>query len=491
MQMKCDLVVLGGGPGGYSAAFRAADLGLDVAIVEARDTLGGVCLNVGCIPSKTYLHQAAVIRELEHSRSVGVNFGAVEIDLTALRAHKDAIVGRLVGGLGTMASARKVRIVRGRGEFTGANSVRVAHGDGADALTIDFAYAIVAVGSEPARLNELPDDSRILDSTSALDLPASSGTMLIVGGGIIGLEMATIYAALGMTIDIVELGDGLMPGADRDLVTTWRKANARYVRDIMLETRLSGVEVDNAGLSVSFEGKAAPDQPKRYDYMLMAIGRIPNGRGIAGDAAGLTVTPHGFVPVDVQMRSNVRNIFAIGDVVGGPMLAHKAVHEGHVAAEVIAGEHSKDAHLSTAAFDARVIPSVAYTVPEVAWAGLTETEAKLNGQAVDVVKFPWVASGRALANGCENGFTKLLFNKDTRVLLGGALIGPSAGDMIGEIAHAIEMGSEAADLALTIHPHPTLGETIGLGAEVAEGTCTDLPAATGTHRAGRAPTRAA
>lgn len=475
--MKCDLLVLGGGPGGYSAAFRAADLGLDVIIVEARETLGGVCLNVGCIPSKTYLHQAAVIRDLEHSRSVGVSVGAVEVDANALRAHKDSVVGQLVKGLGGMAKARKVRIVRGWGQFTGANSLQVTSPDDGQAVVVDFANAIVAVGSEPARLNLLPDDPRVLDSTSALELPGSSGTMLIVGGGIIGLEMATIYAALGMTIDVVELGDGLMPGADRDLVTSWRKANTQHLGEIMLETRLSGVQASDEALIVSFEGKAAPAKPKHYDFVLAAIGRIPNGQRIGADAAGVTVTQQGFLPVDLQMRTNVRNIFAIGDVIGGPMLAHKAVHQGHVAAEVIAGERTGDAHLASAAFDARVIPSVAYTVPEVAWAGLTETAAKANCQSVDVAKFPWAASGRAIANGCQDGFTKLLFDRETRVLLGGALVGPSAGDMIGEIALAVEMGSEAADIALTIHPHPTLGETIGLAAEVAEGICTDLPPA--------------
>jgi len=479
-KIECDLLVIGGGPGGYSAAFRAADLGLNVVIAEQRPTLGGVCLHVGCIPSKTYLHQSALIREVSHAQIAGVSFGKLKIDLGALRDYKNMIVNKLVGGLGVLAKLRKVQILNGTARFTGVKRAVVV--DGAVATEIAFIYCIVAVGSSPARLPTLPGDPRILDSSSALELPAASGAMLIVGGGIIGLEMATIYSALGMRVEVVELSADLMPGTDKDLLAVWEKVNAPLLGSVMLETRLASASAKADGIKVSFEGKVAPAQPRSYDYVLCAIGRVPNAFGIAADAAGVAVDGRGFIPVDIQMRSNIAHIFAIGDVIGAPMLAHKAVHQGHVAAEVIAGEQLGHVRLARVAFDQRVIPSVAYTCPEIAWAGTTEADARAAGREVDVVKFPWSASGRALANGCEYGFTKLLFDRATSTVIGGAMVGPSAGDMIGEIALAIEMGAEIADIALTIHPHPTLGETIGLSAELALGSCTDLPPAKGERR---------
>ncbi|CAN5404403.1 dihydrolipoyl dehydrogenase [soil metagenome] len=481
-KIECDLLVIGGGPGGYSAAFRAADLGLKVVIAEQRPTLGGVCLNVGCIPSKTYLHQAAVIREVAHAKTAGVSFGPPKIDLDALRDHKNTVVKKLVGGLGGLAKLRKVQVMQGTAELAGVNDAVITQADTqSDVL---FRYCILAVGSAPIRLLTLPDDPRILDSSSALELPAGSGSMLIIGGGIIGLEMATIYSALGMRVDVVELSAGLMPGTDKDLVAVWQKVNAPFLGEVMLGTRLASAIAQPDGIEVSFEGKAAPADPRRYDYVLSAVGRVSNGASVGADKAGITVDERGFIQVDVQMRSNVANIFAIGDVVGAPMLAHKAVHQGHIAAEVVAGEHLDDAHLRGAAFDARVIPSVAYTCPEIAWAGVTETEARAAGLDFEIVKFPWSASGRALANGCDYGFTKLLFDKGSSVIVGGAMVGPSAGDMIGEIALAIEMGAEKADIGLTIHPHPTLGETIGLSAELSLGSCTDLPPAPISSRNG-------
>ena len=473
VKIECDLLVIGGGPGGYSAAFRAADLGLKVVIAEQRPTLGGVCLNVGCIPSKTYLHQAAVIREVAHAKTAGVSFGGPKIDLGAMRDHKNSVVNKLVGGLGGLAKLRKVQVLQGTARLAGINNAVVTQA-GAQS-DISFRYCIVAVGSAPIRLPALPDDPRILDSTSALELPAGSGSMLIIGGGIIGLEVATIYSALGMRVDVVELSTNLMPGTDKDLVAVWEKVNAPLLGAVMLETRVASAIALADSIEVSFEGKAAPAEPRRYDYVLSAVGRVSNVASVAADRVGLAVDERGFILVDVQMRSNVGNIFAIGDVIGGPMLAHKAVHQGHVAAEVIAGEHLDHAHLSGAAFDARAIPSVSYTYPEIAWAGTTETEARATGLEVDIVKFPWSASGRALANGCDYGFTKLLFDRESSFIIGGAMVGPTAGDMIGEIALAIELGAEKTDIALTIHPHPTLGETIGLSAELSLGSCTDLP----------------
>lgn len=471
--INCDLLVIGGGPGGYSAAFRAADLGLNVVIAEKRDVLGGVCLNVGCIPSKTYLHQASIIREAEKQAANGIRFGSPEIDLDSLKAHKNRVVDKLVGGIGGLAKARKVKVLTGTAQLTSETTAELAGTDGES--TINFKYCILAVGSDILRLPFLPEDPRILDSTSALELPATQGSMLIIGGGIIGLEMATIYSALGMQIDVVELTDGLMPEADRDLVSAWQRINTERLGDIMLETRVLEVNCTKDDVNVTFKTGDNPEQSECYDYVLSATGRVPNGQCINPQAAGVRLDDQGFIPTDIQMRTNVRTIFAIGDVVGAPMLAHKASHQGHAAAEAIAGEIRDDKALARTAFDARLIPSVAYTDPEIAWAGLTETEAKSSGIDVEIAKFPWAASGRAIANSCEDGFTKLLLDKASGIVLGGAIVGTSAGDMIGEIALAVEMSAQAADIALTIHPHPTLGESIGLAGELGIGACTDLP----------------
>ncbi len=471
--IECDLLVLGGGPGGYSAAFRAADLGMKVVIVERYQTLGGVCLNVGCIPSKALLHVAAVMDEVAHFADLGVAYGAPQIDIARLRAHKVKVVGKLTGGLSAMAKMRKVTVVRGYGLFVDPFHVKVdeTSGDGQQTTgaskTIKFAQAVIAAGSQAVRLPFLPDDPRIVDSTGALELRDSPKRMLIVGGGIIGLEMGTVYSTLGARLDVVEMLDGLMQGADRDLVRVWQKMNAKRFDNIMLKTKTVGAEATADGIKVKFEGEGGARE-EMYDLVLQAVGRTPNGKKIGADKAGVIVGDRGFIPVDVQMRTNVAHIFAIGDVVGQPMLAHKAVHEGHVAAEVASG----DAH---ARFDARVIPSVAYTDPEVAWVGITEDQAKAQGLAVKKGLFPWTASGRAIANGRDEGQTKLLFDAQTHRIVGGGIVGMNAGDMIGEIALAIEMGADAVDIGRTIHPHPTLGESIGLAAEVAEGTCTDLP----------------
>jgi dihydrolipoamide dehydrogenase len=462
-----DLLVLGGGPGGYSAAFRAADLGLKVALVERYPTLGGVCLNVGCIPSKALLHVAAVIEEAQHANDFGVSFGAPQIDLDQLRAHKDKVIGKLTQGLAGMAKARKVDVVQGVGRFVDAHHLAVSASDGEK--TIAFNHAIIAAGSEAVRLPFLPEDPRIIDSTGALKLPFIPKHLLVIGGGIIGLEMATVYSALGARISVVEMSDGLMPGADRDLVKVFEKQNARRFEQVMLNTRVTAVDARPEGIRVSFEGAQAATQPLDYDLVLVATGRAPNGQKIGAEQAGVNVDAKGYIPVDRQMRTNVPHIYAIGDIVGQPMLAHKAVHEAHVAAEAVAGQK--------AFFDARVIPSVAYTHPEIAWVGLTEAQAKAQGVAVDKGVFPWAASGRAIANGAEYGFTKLLFDSTDGRILGGAIVGPNAGDMIGEIALAIEMGADAIDIGKTIHPHPTLGETVGLAAEAAHGSCTDLPPA--------------
>jgi dihydrolipoamide dehydrogenase len=471
--IECDLVVLGGGPGGYSAAFRAADLGMKVVLVERYATLGGVCLNVGCIPSKALLHVAAVMDEAAHFADLGVAFGAPQVDLDKLRTHKGKVTGKLTGGLAMMAKMRKVTVVRGNGSFLDPFHLRVEEtaGEGKAPTgahkTVKFRQAIIAAGSQAVRLPFLPDDPRIVDSTGALELRDRPRRMLIVGGGIIGLEMGTVYSTLGARLDVVEMLDGLMLGADRDLVRVWQKMNAKRFDNILLKTKTVGAEATKEGIRVTFEGEGAP-APQVYDLVLQAVGRVPNGKRIGADKAGVIVGERGFVPVDVQMRTNVAHIFAIGDIVGQPMLAHKAVHEGHVAAEVAAG----DAH---ARFDARVIPSVAYTDPEVAWVGLTEDQAKAQGIAVTKGLFPWSASGRAIANGRDEGQTKLLFDKETHRIVGGGIVGMNAGDMIGEIALAIEMGADAVDIGRTIHPHPTLGETVGLAAEVAEGSCTDVP----------------
>ena len=480
--IECDMLVLGGGPGGYSAAFRAADLGLKTVIVERYATLGGVCLNVGCIPSKALLHVTAVLEETAHLADAGVSFAAPQIDVDKLRAHKEKVVGKLTSGLAGMAKGRKVDIVRGIGAFLDPHhlEVEVTDGSGQDKTgskkVVKFKQCIIAAGSAAVHLPFIPQDPRIVDSTGALELPTFGKNsvpkkMLVIGGGIIGLEMATVYSALGAKIDVVEMADGLMQGPDRDAVKVWEKQNAERFERIMLKTKTVAVDAKEDGLWVKFEGEGAPNADAvRYDMILQAAGRAPNGKKIAADQAGVAVDERGFIPVDAQMRTNVPHIFAIGDIVGNPMLAHKAVHEGHVAAEVAAGHK--------AAFDAQVIPGVAYTHPEVAWVGYTEAQAKQEGRKVEVAKFPWAASGRAIANGADYGFTKLIFdateNGGHRVI-GGTIVGPSAGDMIGEVALAIEMGCDAVDIGKTIHPHPTLGESIGMAAEVAHGSCTDLP----------------
>ncbi len=471
--IECEMLVLGAGPGGYSAAFRCADLGMKTLLLERYSTLGGVCLNVGCIPSKALLHVANVIEEAAHFADVGVAFSAPAIDLDRLRAHKEKVVNKLTSGLGGMAKARKVDVVRGYGRFTSPHTVEVSLtlGSGSETTgekkTIRFKKCIIAAGSQAVKLPFLPEDSRIVDSTGALQLRFVPKRMLVIGGGIIGLEMATVYSALGARIDVVEMGDGLMPGADRDAVKVWEKQNLHRFDNVMLKTRTVGVTCRPDGVLVKFEGEKAPSDDQRYDLVLSAVGRSPNGKKIDADKAGVFVNERGFIPVDAQMRTNVEHIFAIGDIVGQPMLAHKGVHEGHVAAEVAAGHKS--------AFDAAIIPSVAYTEPEVAWVGMTETEAKAQNRSIEIAKFPWAASGRAIANGCDYGFTKLLFDAETHRIIGGTIVGPNAGDMIGEIALAVEMGADAVDIGKTIHPHPTLGETIGMAAEVAHGSCTDLP----------------
>ncbi|MBW7862551.1 MAG: dihydrolipoyl dehydrogenase [Rhodocyclaceae bacterium] len=478
-----DLVVLGAGPGGYSAAFRAADLGLRTAIIERYATLGGVCLNVGCIPSKALLHVAAVIDEAEHVGVAGIRFEKPSVDVDALRKHKDGVITRLTGGLAGMAKARKVEVIRGYGSFLDPNHIEVEEtlGSAQDKTgtkkVIRFGQCIIAAGSAAVHLPFLPRDPRIVDSTGALELRQIPRKMLVIGGGIIGLEMATVYSTLGARVDVVEMLDRLMQGPDADAVKVWEKQNAHRFDQVMLKTKTVAVEARDDGLWVRFEGEKAPAEPQRYDLILQAAGRSPNGRKIGADKAGVVVNERGFIPVDAQMRTNVRHIFAIGDVVGNPMLAHKAVHEGHVAAEVAAGEAQGKAELARAAFDATVIPGVAYTHPEVAWVGVTEAQAKADGRKVEVAKFPWAASGRAIANGADYGFTKLVFDAATHRVIGGTIVGPSAGDMIGEVCLAIEMGADAVDIGKTIHPHPTLGETIGLTAEVAHGSCTDLPPA--------------
>ncbi len=480
---ECDVLVLGAGPGGYSAAFRAADLGLKVVLVERYATLGGVCLNVGCIPSKALLHVASVVDEAAHLASVGIEFGAPKVDRKMLAAHKDKVVGKLTGGLAGMAKARKVTVVRGNASFLDPQHVEVqtTQGSGREAAgpvqRVRFRRAIIAAGSQAVHLPFLPQDPRVVDSTGALALGVEPRNMLIVGGGIIGLEMGTVYSTLGARLDVVEMLDGLMPGADRDLVKVWQKLNARRFDRIMLKTRTVGAEARDDGIWVRFEGEGAPAEAQRYDLVLQAVGRSPNGKRIGAERAGVAVDERGFIRVDAQMRSNVPHIHAIGDIVGQPMLAHKAVHEGHVAAEVCAGELRGDEALARSAFDARVIPSVAYTDPEIAWVGLGEDEARAKGIAVTKGLFPWAASGRAIANGRDEGFTKLLFDAQTHRIVGGGIVGTHAGDLIGEIALAIEMGADAVDIGSTIHPHPTLGESIGMAAEVAEGNCTDLPPA--------------
>ncbi len=473
IDIECEMLVLGAGPGGYSAAFRSADLGLKTVMVERYTTLGGVCLNVGCIPSKALLHVANIIEQAAHFADIGVAFAQPAVDLARLRAHKEKVVGKLTSGLAGMAKARKVDVVRGYGLFLDPHHLEVAltSGDGAEQTgekkVIRFEQAIIAAGSQAVKLPFLPDDPRIVDSTGALELRQVPKRMLVIGGGIIGLEMATVYSALGARIDVVEMLDGLMTGADRDAVKVWEKQNLHRFDKVMLRTKTVGVTVRPDGLLVKFEGEGAPADEQRYDLILSAVGRVPNGKRLAAERAGVVVTDRGFIPVDQQQRTNVPHVFAIGDIVGQPMLAHKGVHEAHVAAEVAAGQKSY--------FDAAVIPSVAYTEPEVAWVGVTELEAQASGRKVGVAKFPWAASGRAIANGCDFGFTKLIFDEETHRVVGGCIVGPNAGDMIGEVALAIEMGCDAVDIGKTIHPHPTLGESIGMTAEVFHGSCTDLP----------------
>ncbi|MEN6082781.1 dihydrolipoyl dehydrogenase [Chromobacterium piscinae] len=471
--IECDVMVLGGGPGGYSAAFRAADLGLKVVIVERYATLGGVCLNVGCIPSKALLHNAAVIDEVSHLAANGIKFGKPEVDIDMLRGYKEKVIAKLTGGLGGMAKARKVEIVRGNGHFIDPHHIEVSVTTGkgreesGEKKIVKFKNAIIAAGSRVVKLPFIPNDPRVVDSTGALELKGVANRMLIIGGGIIGLEMGTVYSTLGARLDVVEMLDGLMQGADRDLVKVWQKWNAHRFDNIMLNTKTVAVEPKEDGVWVTFEGEQAPKEPQRYDLVLYATGRAPNGKLIGAENAGIAVTDRGFIQVDKQQRTNVPHIFAIGDIVGQPMLAHKGVHEGHVAAENCAGMKSY--------FDARVIPGVAYTDPEVAWVGVTEDEAKKQGLKIEKGVFPWAASGRAIANGRDEGFTKLIFDAESHQIIGGGIVGPHAGDMIGEVCLAIEMGCDATDIGKTIHPHPTMGESIGMAAEVAHGTCTDLP----------------
>lgn len=469
VDIECDMMVLGAGPGGYSAAFRSADLGMSTVLVERYATLGGVCLNVGCIPSKALLHVAAVIDETAAMSGHGVTFAKPQIDIDALRAHKDGVIKQMTNGLSGMAKARKVNVVQGVGQFVSPYHIEVTAADGTKKV-VQFKQAIIAAGSSVVKLPFVPEDPRIVDSTGALELRQIPKRMLVIGGGIIGLEMATVYSTLGARIDVVEMMDGLMQGADRDMVKVWQKHNQHRFDNIMTKTKTVGVEALPEGIKVTFEaaeaGATAP-APQVYDLVLVAVGRSPNGKKIAADKAGVAVTDRGFINVDKQMRTNVPHIFAIGDLVGQPMLAHKAVHEAHVAAEAAAGHK--------AFFDATVIPSVAYTDPEVAWVGVTEDEAKAKGLAIEKGVFPWAASGRAVANGRAEGFTKLIFDAESKRIIGGGIVGTHAGDMIGEVALAVEMGADAIDIGKTIHPHPTLGESIGMAAEVYKGVCTDLP----------------
>ncbi|HTC26965.1 dihydrolipoyl dehydrogenase [Dyella sp.] len=462
--IECKLIVLGSGPGGYTAAFRAADLGVDTVLVERYATLGGVCLNVGCIPSKALLHAAAVIDEADAMAAHGVTFGKPKIDIDKLRSFKTKVVGQLTGGLASMAKQRKVRVVQGVGTFVSPNELEVETADGKK--LIHFEYAIIAAGSQSVKLPAFPwDDDRVVDSTGALEMKDVPAKLLVVGGGIIGLEMATVYSALGSEVTVVEFMDQIIPGTDADLIKPLAKRLGSKLKGIHLKTKVVEAKATKKGIEVSYEGENIPATTV-FDRVLVAVGRSPNGKKIGAEKAGVAVTDRGFIDVDTQMRTNVKHIFAIGDIVGQPMLAHKATHEAKVAAEVVAGQKSH--------FDARVIPSVAYTDPEVAWVGVTEREAKEKGLKVGVGKFPWAASGRAIGIDRTEGFTKLIFDEETHRVVGGAIIGPHAGDLISEVALAIEMGSEAADIGLTIHPHPTLSESVGMAAEAYEGTITDL-----------------
>jgi len=475
VDVECEMLVLGAGPGGYSAAFRSADLGMKTVLVERYATLGGVCLNVGCIPSKALLHTAAVMDEAKAMAHHGIVYAEPQVDIDKLRGFKAGVVKKLTGGLAGMAKARKVEVVRGVGRFLDPNhlEVELTEGKGQDKTgakkVVRFQKAIIAAGSQAVKLPFMPNDPRVVDSTGALELPGVPKRMLVVGAGIIGLEMATVYSTLGTRIDVVEMLDNMMLGADRDLVKVWEKMNAHRFDKVMLKTKTVSAEATPEGIRVGFEGDKAPKEPQVYDLVLLAVGRSPNGKKIDADKAGVAVTDRGFIPVDNQMRTNVPHIFAIGDIVGQPMLAHKAVHEAHVAAEVAAGHKVY--------FDARQIPSVAYTDPEVAWAGKTEEQCKAEGIQYGKAVFPWAASGRAIANGRDEGFTKLLFDEATHRCIGGGIVGTHAGDLIGEVCLAVEMGCDPVDIGKTIHPHPTLCESIGMAAEVFEGVCTDLPPA--------------
>jgi dihydrolipoamide dehydrogenase len=471
--IECEMIVIGSGPGGYSAAFRSADLGMKTVLVERYPTLGGVCLNVGCIPSKALLHIAAVMDEARTLAEHGIAYAEPKVDLDKLRAWKNKVVGKLTSGLSGMAKARKVEVVRGYGTFLDPHHVEVELTDGPGQnrsgakKLVRFAKAIIAAGSQSIRLPFAPDDPRVVDSTGALELASVPKRMLVVGGGIIGLEMGTVYSTLGARLDVVEMLDGMMLGADRDLVKVWEKMNKPRFDRVMLKTKTTAIEAKKDALYVSFEGEQAPKGAQPYDLVLLSVGRSPNGKRIGAEKAGVAVSDRGYIPTDAQMRTNVAHIFAIGDIAVQPMLAHKAVHEGHVAAEAAAGDKSY--------FDARVIPSVAYTDPEVAWVGITEDEAKAKGVKIQKAQFPWAASGRAIANGRDEGFTKLLFDAETHRVVGGGIVGTHAGDLISEIALAVEMGADAVDIGKTIHPHPTLSESVGFAAEVFEGVCTDLP----------------
>ena len=463
--ISCEVLVLGSGPGGYTAAFRAADLGRQVVLVERHEQIGGVCLNVGCIPSKTLLHAAKIIVEAEEMDAHGISFGKPSIDLDKLREWKNGIIRQLTGGLKNMAKQRNVTIVNGYGEFIDSNHLRVTDKN-EKITTINFSNAVIAAGSRPVKLPFLPDDPRIIDSTGSLELASIPKNLLVIGGGIIGLEMATVYHALGSRITIVEMLDGLMAGADRDLVRPFQKRIAKQYDNIWLETRVTEVEALKKGLRVHFEGKNSPDKPQMYDCILSSVGRVPNGLNIGAEKAGVEVDEKGFISTDTQMRTNVSHIFAIGDLVGQPMLAHKASHEAKVAAEAISGMKSF--------FDARAVPSVAYTDPEVAWTGITEEEAKTQGIAYGKGSFPWAASGRSLSIGRSEGMTKVIFEEDSKRVIGLGIVGPNAGDLIAEGTLAIEMGCDANDIGSTIHPHPTLSETVAFAAEAYEGTITDL-----------------
>ncbi len=467
-EIACEVLVLGAGPGGYSAAFRAADLGMETVLVERHPALGGVCLNVGCIPSKALLHLTAAMEEAAGLAEAGIRFAAPDIDLDRLRAHKEKVVSRLTGGLASMAKARKVRQVIGSGRFRDTHSIEVELADNTGRLIIRFEKCIIAAGSHPIHLPFLPKDARIVDSTGALELHARPSRMLVIGGGIVGLEMATVYSALGARVDVVEMQDVLMPGPDRDLVRIWEGQNRHRFDNIMLRTRTVAADAREDGVWVRFEGDMAPAEAQRYDMVLQSVGRKPNGMRIDAQKAGIAVGETGFIAVNSHMATNVPHIFAVGDITGMPMLAHKAVHQAHVAAESAAG---LDCH-----HDASLIPGVAYTHPEIAWVGLSEDEAKRKGLSVEVARFPWAASGRAIANGADYGMTKLVFDRAGGAILGGAIAGPGAGDMIGEVVLAVSQGCDAAAIGKAIHhPHPTLGETVGMAASVAHGSCTDLP----------------